>query len=156
MVGASRGLSEAMAGVSSSRAGPPSFGPEDAVSVVEATCSPHRGPLQVGSPAFVLLPGAGERRHNAHQDHWGARFDTRSWRLRHCFQPDLVCRTVRRVCPRRCKASSQRKGLSFEQRSPTNSPEPSVVVASCSARKAAAGSRVCSPADPYMDRSGTS
>ena len=40
MVGAPRGMSEAIVGVSSGQRGLPSFGPEDAVSVVEATCSP--------------------------------------------------------------------------------------------------------------------
>ena len=53
MVGASRGLSEAMVGVPSSRPGLPSIGPGDAVSV-EATCSPSPF-LRVGSPAFVLV-----------------------------------------------------------------------------------------------------
>jgi hypothetical protein len=49
IVGASRGLSEAMVGVSSTRCGLPSFGAED------ATCSPNRRQLQLGSPAFVLV-----------------------------------------------------------------------------------------------------
>ena len=81
-----------------------------------------------GSPAFVLL--AGERRHNVHQDHRRARFDTHSWLLMLRFQPDRVYQTARRVPPRRCMALYQRERLSFEQGSPTNSPEPSVAIAS--------------------------
>jgi len=145
MVVASRGLSEAMVGVSSSRLELPSFGPEDAVSVIEATCPPLRGPLRVGSCGSDHWRSVRVGLHDTHQDHRGVRFDTHSWLLRHRFQPDRVYQTARRVPPRRCMALGQREWLSFEQGSPTNSLNPRWSSRPCSAMKAGPRAGIIAP-----------
>ena len=78
MAGASRGLGEATVGVSSSRLGLPSFGPGNAVSVMEATYSPP--PVQCG--ADHRRSSWSTRRSSENRE---AQFDTYCWLLGHPF-----------------------------------------------------------------------
>jgi len=94
MDGASRGLSEAMASAPSRRTGLPSFVPEDAFCVAEATCSPCA--VHYGSDPAGWITGGRFDQHDAQQDHRRARIDTHSLLLRQLFQPERASSPLRR------------------------------------------------------------
>lgn len=128
MVGASRGLGKDTVGVSFSRPGLPSLGPEDAVSVVEATCSPSGVPA--GRTTGVRLG-----QHDVHQDHWAARVDTHSWLLRQHFQPVRTHQLARLVPPRLCRRYTSASGCSSSRDHPRTPLNPRSSSLPCSARK---------------------
>src|ERR1700761_1612459 len=75
-----------MVGVSSSRYGLPSFGPEDAVPFIEVTRAPPTASTAGSDPADQIT-GVCLGRHDAHLDRRRARIDTHGCLLRHRFWP---------------------------------------------------------------------